>query len=485
MKTSSFLEEYDSSLFDIFKNEFSKKYKNRFKNENSYNSTEKKCNFIIHFLKILSNNSKINCVENAINTLIEFLIDKEKGKNNINFSSFNDKLLSQYKKELLSFRNTIATLFIKLILKYEDEENYDENDDPIMPIVNEAMEDYISGKYNFLKNFFELVKYCLNEEYDIYKDFLLILNKNDIIKALTENKNFSLNIKQKDFILNNKFSLTDSSLILEKLKIITISNDEILKYINDNEDVKFKKKKIRLKKKGNKNKIILKDYINIQKKEKIAKQNLIFEEENLEKNKNDICPLKDIEYNINQSNKKEIKTNMQNLKNENLVNKKYLKNLEKRVESKNQQIKIYLEENQKNSEELLKDISKNENKLDKIYFQYIIKDIINYSYEFFNKSQIDYLTIKEKINFIQKKLDSKEYKIFDDEEKIAFCKFLDNSFLLFDREKYFNINEVVKFYENEISNEKMDKSFSRKKEIISKIEKIKPVLNKIDYKYSN
>ena len=460
-------EEYDLSLFDIFKQEFSAKYKRKFKNEKLYDSYDRKCHFIIKFLASLYNQSKKNYIKNSINILLEFISVKNPSDNSVHLSQFKNDIFSKYKNELMSFRNTIATLFFKLIVKYE-EDNYDDEfeDDPMMPIINDAIDTYLSEKYKFLKGFFELIKYCLNQDDNIYKEFLLILNNDDIFKKIIENQNCCLNYKQKEFLLKTKFELNESFEIIEKLKSIKISNDELLAFLNENKEINSKKKKIKKKKlKQNKN----------QSDELDRKQNLNFEE-NLEKNKNNFDSLNtlvEINNNINISNEEKnndnsrvgnliIENNLFEIKDENKILEKQSKNFDKEIN--------------KNLEELKEKIEECESEIKFIYFKDFVKDIINYSYEYFNNKTNENINLIDKVNFIQKNLNSKDSIIFNENEKSIFSNFIKSSFNIFKENK----KNFFHFLENKNSDNK-GKYFLNIKEINPKLEDIKKILNKIKY----
>ena len=458
------IEEYDLSLFDIFKQEFSTKYKRKFKNEKLYDSYESKCLFIIKFLTSLYNQSKKNYIKNAVTILLEFISDKNPSHNSIHLSQFKNDIFSKYKNELMSFRNTIATLFFKLIVKYE-EDNYDDEfeDEEIMPIINDAIDTYLSEKYNFLKGFFELIKYCLNQDDNIYKEFLLILNNDDIFKKLTENQNYCLNYKQKEFLLKTKFEIDESLEILEKLKSIKISNDELLVFLNENKEINSKKKKIKKKK------------YKKQSDKLDRKQNLIIEE-NLEKNKNDSDSsntLVKINNNIITSNEEK---NNDDSKIKNLI--KENNSLEIRDENKilkKQSENINKEINQ-NFEKLKERIEGCESEIKFIYYKDFVKDIINYSYEYFNNNTNANINLIDKVNFIQKTLKSKDFLILNEKEKSIFFNFINSSF------NFVNENKKIffHFFENK-SSDNNDKCIFNLKEINPKLEDIKNILNKIKY----
>ena len=74
MKKCISLESYDISLFYVFKEKFSVKYKNHFSNEKAFNTYKKKCNFMLEFLNYLKNLYKNIYIKELIQVLIKFLI---------------------------------------------------------------------------------------------------------------------------------------------------------------------------------------------------------------------------------------------------------------------------------------------------------------------------------------------------------------------------------------------------------------------------
>jgi len=94
-----------------------------------------------------------------------------------------------------------------------------------------------------LKSLFDIVEYSLDKNVDIYNEFLLLLNNKDIFQKIIDHKNCVLNTHQKEFILSNKFILAESASFLRELKTKTITNEELLKEINDTSNNKNSKKK--------------------------------------------------------------------------------------------------------------------------------------------------------------------------------------------------------------------------------------------------
>ena len=234
---------YDNKLFSILKDKFSGKYPGKFANDKLYDTWREKCNFIINFLKFLAKNSKKKCVKEAISIIMDFLKNKDNKTDLKNLSSFNCEIFDEYKKEILIFRNNLSRELFNLIFLYEFEMV---NDDKILFKIRNSIKEMIYDYNKIFIGLFELVKYCLSDEADIFIEFISLINNNNIMQKIVENKFFALNSKQKDFILNNKFNLKDSFSYLEELKKNVPTNEEILSEI-----MKTSKKN---KKKKNKNK---------------------------------------------------------------------------------------------------------------------------------------------------------------------------------------------------------------------------------------
>ena len=234
---------YDNKLFSILKDKFSDKYPGKFANDKLYDTWREKCNFIINFLKFLAKNSKKKCVKEAISIIMDFLKNKDNKTDLKNLSSFNCEIFDEYKKEILIFRNNLSRELFNLIFLYEFEMV---NDDKILFKIRNSIKEMIYDYNKIFIGLFELVKYCLSDEADIFIEFISLINNNNIMQKIVENKFFALNSKQKDFILNNKFNLKDSFSYLEELKKNVPTNEEILSEI-----MKTSKKN---KKKKNKNK---------------------------------------------------------------------------------------------------------------------------------------------------------------------------------------------------------------------------------------
>ena len=216
---------YDNKLFSILKDKFSGKYPGKFANDKLYDTWREKCNFIINFLKFLAKNSKKKCVKEAISIIMDFLKNKDNKTDLKNLSSFNCEIFDEYKKEILIFRNNLSRELFNLIFLYEFEMV---NDDKILFKIRNSIKEMIYDYNKIFIGLFELVKYCLSDEADIFIEFISLINNNNIMQKIVENKFFALNSKQKDFILNNKFNLKDAFSYLEELKKNVPTNEEIL-----------------------------------------------------------------------------------------------------------------------------------------------------------------------------------------------------------------------------------------------------------------
>ena len=161
-------------------------------------------------------------------------------------TSFNSEIFDEYKKEILKFRNNLSSEVFNLIYLYEFEIV---NDDKILFKIRNSIKEMIYDYNKIFIGLFELVKYSLSDKADIFIEFISLINNNNIMQKIVENKFFALNSKQKDFILNNKFNLKDAFSYIEELKKNVPTNEEILSEI-----MKVSKKN---KKKKNKNKKLI------------------------------------------------------------------------------------------------------------------------------------------------------------------------------------------------------------------------------------
>lgn len=94
---------------------------------------------------------------------------------------------------------------------------------------------------------FDLLIYCLDVNVNIYEEFLLLLNSDDIIINIIRNKKCTLNSNQIKFIKNQKIELGKPITFFDELKSINISNDEFLNEYNEIKSI-FKIKKASKKK---------------------------------------------------------------------------------------------------------------------------------------------------------------------------------------------------------------------------------------------
>ena len=215
--------EYDTYLFKYFKELFSKKFKDKFSNEKLLNTWGRKCQFLFNFLKKLSKNTTKVSTKKAIQLLLDFLKNKEQKQGLEYFSSFNYTIFKDYKKEILSFRNMLAGIILKIIYSCEFENaNFD-----LLEKIDNSVQILISQNYKFLIGQYRLLEVCFSPEKKIGLDFISIINNKDITKKIIENGKCTLNSRQKFYIINNQFKLNEHLSYLENLKNTKLSNKEL------------------------------------------------------------------------------------------------------------------------------------------------------------------------------------------------------------------------------------------------------------------
>ena len=215
--------EYDTYLFKYFKELFSKKFKDKFSNEKLLNTWGRKCQFLFNFLKRMSKNTTKVSTKKAIQLLLDFLKNKEQKQGLEYFSSFNYTIFKDYKKEILSFRNMLAGIILKIIYSCEFENaNFD-----LLEKIDNSVQILISQNYKFLIGLYRLLEVCFSPEKKIGLDFISIINNKDITKKIIENGKCTLNSKQKFYIINNQFKLNEHLSYLENLKNTKLSNKEL------------------------------------------------------------------------------------------------------------------------------------------------------------------------------------------------------------------------------------------------------------------
>ena len=215
--------EYDTYLFKYFKELFSKKFKDKFSNEKLLNTWGRKCQFLFNFLKKMSKNTTKVSTKKAIQLLLDFLKSKEQKQGLEYFSSFNYTIFKDYKKEILSFRNMLAGIILKIIYSCEFENaNFD-----LLEKIDNSVQILISQNYKFLIGQYRLLEVCFSPEKKIGLDFISIINNKDITKKIIENGKCTLNSRQKFYIINNQFKLNEHLSYLENLKNTKLSNKEL------------------------------------------------------------------------------------------------------------------------------------------------------------------------------------------------------------------------------------------------------------------
>ena len=215
--------EYDTYLFKYFKELFSKKFKDKFSNEKLLKTWGRKYQFLFNFLKKMSKNTTKVSTKKAIQLLLDFLKNKEQKQGLEYFSSFNYTIFKDYKKEILSFRNMLAGIILKIIYSCEFENaNFD-----LLEKIDNSVQILISQNYKFLIGLYRLLEVCFSPEKKIGLDFISIINNKDITKKIIENGKCTLNSRQKFYIINNQFKLNEHLSYLENLKNTKLSNKEL------------------------------------------------------------------------------------------------------------------------------------------------------------------------------------------------------------------------------------------------------------------
>ena len=367
METQKTIIEYDLELFNIFQTSFSLKYPELFENKKLFNSRGRKCNFILKSLKniILKKENNIE-VKKAINTLLELLSEKEQNAGLCYLSSFDYELYTNYKDEILEFRNEITECIFDYII------NQEKNTKCSFTEKIHAAFTIIFEDYKFLKSLFDIIEYSLDKNIDIYNEFLNLLNNKDIFQKIIENKNCILNTHQKEFIISNKIILDESASLLKELKAKTITNDELLKELDDISSNKNSKKKGKKSSKKNKKVNIIASNND---EPKAFSNNTI----NNASNKNAGNTI-----NINNSNidDKAIKDDDKECLNKSLTER--INSLEKINVHLLKEIEVL----KKTTDDLRNRIDICETKINMICYRDLIKDIINYSFKYFNVEKI-------------------------------------------------------------------------------------------------
>ena len=552
METRS-LKEYDDELFFLFKSAFSIKFEAKFKNQKLYNTWGRKCNFIIKILKNAIYTKK-NDIPKIINILIEFLSSKETYDGLQYLSAFDYNVYKNHKQEMLTFRNGISSyLFTEINLLY------DSNTGEIMKRLKDSLETFFE-EYTFLKNLFGLLQYSLDDSVDIYEEFMLLLNNNNIIEKIIENNKCTLNHKQKAFLQQQNLDLAECDNLLNELKGMTLTNEEMLLDILSTKCPKKKKNK-KNKNKGSKedNKIMnlnptssknaisqlsleKKDensapftkednsstyQLNIeQKKDKESNdiidknKEIISENEECENNEINLVnnAAKQISYedNVNESPNLSLQEKVKIIEEQNkiLIKKmdsyellvksyeKQVKSYEKQVKSYEKKVKSYEKKLESNEEEMVKIKDSFQNKIDildskigMICYRDLIKDLINYSFDFFKCPKEKNIKLWRKVEIIEDTMLSSKNNIasLNNSERKEFSNFINISFLALKNVNHnvhgdlyisnYSIEDFLQCFQNYISlyDVELLKSTKKVKIVIPSVKIIKTILNKIGF----
>ena len=548
-------EEFDLELFEMFKSTFALKYPDMFTNKKLFNSWGRKCNFIINSLKnVFLKKEKDILVQKLINTLIEFLADKEITSGLKYLSSFNNELFSAHNQEMLNFRNSISGCIFTLMI-------YDKKTQKYRPPINEEIEGIVISyfkEYGFLKSLFDIIEYSLNTD-DIYNDYLFLLNNNDILKELINNKKCILNTSQRQFITSNKFDFDNSQEFLDKLKALSMSNEDLakeLKNISSKKSRKHKKKNVHNNKNTSTNTIIIdspkdtldnkredkkedikteikykenKEDINIGNNNKESQENFkiksINKENEEEKKLNDLNPLYN---NINAISNESLTERIISLEKkiqdleaiifeERRRNKENTDNLNATIEEERRRNKETTDDLKALKASIVKERKKNkkdmnnlENKIDicelkisMICYRDLIKEIINYSFDFFGLEIKGENTLWNKVKTLNNVLkSSKDIKILTPNEKTIFSQFIYISFRTLkqvnnnvhdNEEGYipdYSISNFVKCFKDylelylyDILNDKSNNKITEFINLIPQIKDIEAIIDKIGFNY--
>jgi len=440
------LEEYDNELFDIFQTSFSSKYPDIFENKKLYNTWGRKCNFILKSLKnTILKDEKNPETQKSIKTLLDFLTDKGNNTKLKHLSSFNCDLFENYSQEILDFRNGISELIFDFIVG-----NYRKNKDSFTVKIQEGFNIYFQT-YGFLKSLFDLIEYALDNSVDIYKEYLLLLNNDDIIQQILVNKNCTLNSNQKKFITLNKYDLANSSSFLNKLKEITISNDELIQEINN-----FNINQIHIDE--NKNKNFSKNIKEKNETDEPSDKKKLDTSSHSENNKTEVNDNTKKDK-VNISNKEIGVTSINKIDNTNnnyeeritnleLKNAKLLQEIEcmkktiKNISLDNDELKNRIKNISLDNDELKNRIDICETKISMICYRDLIKDIINYSFKYFNITLKGKNGLLNKVNGIKDLLNSSKKIGLNSDEKGIYSIFIYISYLILK-----NVNHNV--YDND------------------------------------
>ena len=522
------LKDYDDELFFIFKSAFSMKFQGKFKNEKLYNSWGRKCNFIIKILKNVIYTKK-NDIPKIINILIEFLSNKESSDELQYLSSFDYNVYIKHTQEMLTFRNGISSyLFTEIILLY------DSNTGEIMKRLRDSINLYLE-EYVFLKNLFALLQYSLDSTANTYEEFMLLLNNNNIIEKIIKNKQCVLNNKQIAFLQQQKLDLDNCDNLLKELKKMTLTNEELLADILSSKSQKSKSNKKKNKKmqimnsnqapskniNGNlspdkkvedSNPANIKDIkdnsLTIQlgieqnkDKEKEKERNII-----INKNKEPISENKEISsqnnviqisnnYNLVDNINKQISSENNNNESSNLSLQEKVKIIEEQNKILIKKIESYEEKMEKLKDSFQNKIDILDSKIGMICYRDLIKDLINYSFNFFKCPEDKNIKLWKKVKSIKKTIMSSKniIELLNFNERKALSNFIQISFLALENVNH-NVHEG--FFISNYSNEDFIQCFQnhmdlydvelvkrRKKDKldIPNVKTIKTILNKIGF----
>ena len=262
--------------------------------------------------------------------------------------------------------------------------------------------------YKFLKSLFDIIEFSLDNSVDIYEEFLLLLNNKDIFQKICEHKKCVLNTHQKDFIISNKFKIEELDTFLKELKAKEITNDELLKELND---IDINKKSQKKKKKSSKQNT----------KNNISASNTISNDDDESKHYSTSTNNDD----INKTKETIIKISDSNYDSKDLKDKErdYLIERIKLIEKE-------IEDLKKANDNLTNRLDICETKINMICYRDLIKDIINYSFEYFNVSSSLGKNLWSKVIGIKRSLKySKDKMLLSNEEKEIFSGFIYFSFL--------------------------------------------------------
>lgn len=489
--------DYDAYLFNCFKNLFVKKFPERFSNPKLYDTWGRKCQFLLNFLKKLSKKSSSIIVKRALEVLLDFIRCKNNKTELQYLASFESPLFEEHKKEILSFRNMIAGTLLNFIYKREYENAYPD----LLVSIDKVILMILLEKYNFLKGIYELLKASFLEEKRLGILLISILNNENIIQKIIDHDKCTLNSKQKNYLINNQFTLNNYASYINEFKELKVTIDELCVEINSVSTNKINNKKNK-KRQGEIDQISVKNPSNrIMNESKEETQNSNSDNINLDNipqsSQNSISPTIRIEL-LSKENS-ELKGTIELLNQKNSELKNQIESLERQNKLLNKTMEETVVEYNKNINDLNNKISILETKISMICYRDLIKDIINYSFSYFKPNYALEIGLKKKVNII-KNYKSYNVPVLNVDEKKIFSEFIDTSFLTLVKINKnvheggyidnYSISDFITKFHNYLENEEFEFLMSNERDVlfndmmdIPDSKTILPIIQKIGFSY--